>query len=76
MFEEWIGFFFPAKTPAETVARMNAAIRGALLSPLAITALVPLGIEPQFSTPEALAARLKKDTDQWNSIFRSMGVKP
>lgn len=76
VFEEWIGFFFPAKTPAETVARMNAAIRGALLSPLAITALVPLGIEPQFSTPEALAARLKKDTDQWNSIFRSMGVKP
>jgi len=76
VFEEWLGYFFPAKTPADTVARMNAAIRSALFSPLVVAALVPIGIEPQASSPEELAARLKKDTDQWNAIFRSMGVKP
>lgn len=76
VFEEWLGYFFPAKTPADTVARMNAAIRSALFSPLVVAALVPIGIEPQASSPDELAARLKKDTDQWNSIFRSMGVKP
>jgi tripartite-type tricarboxylate transporter receptor subunit TctC len=75
-FEEWIGFFFPARTPVDTITRMHAAIRTALFSPLVVTALVPLGITPQVSTPDGLAARLKKDTDQWNGIFRSLGVKP
>jgi tripartite-type tricarboxylate transporter receptor subunit TctC len=68
---DWFGFFVPAKTPQAQVKRLNAAIKTALGAPAVIRTLQERGLEPNWSTPEALAARLKSDMAKWQVIAKS-----
>src|SRR5262249_38203014 len=57
--ENWQGFFAPRGTPADVVARLNAAVADALADPAVRARLTELGQEifpRQQQTPEALAA--------------------
>ncbi|MDP3085564.1 MAG: tripartite tricarboxylate transporter substrate-binding protein, partial [Rubrivivax sp.] len=58
----WYALFAPAKTPAATVAEINAAVRRALATPALRERLLNSGTEPAPSTPQELAALLKRDT--------------
>ena len=72
-FEEWFGFYVPAKTPGAVVARLNAAMRTALAAPETVSGLATMGLEAKSSTPEELAARLRADTDRWGPLVKSIG---
>jgi len=72
-FEEWFGFYVPAKTPGAVIARLNAAMRTALAAPETVSGLATMGLEAKSSTPEELAARLKADTDRWGPLVKSIG---
>ncbi len=72
-YSEWYGFFVPAKASAETVNRLNAALREALKAPDVIEALHGFGLEPTPSSPAELGALLKADTDRWAPIVKSIG---
>lgn len=72
-FEEWFGFYVPAKTPADVIARLNTAMRAALAAPETVNGLAAMGLEAKSSTPTELAARLKADTDRWGPLVKAIG---
>jgi tripartite-type tricarboxylate transporter receptor subunit TctC len=69
VFDEWFGFYMPAKVPAEVLNRTAQAIRNALGSPDLIEALGQMGLEASPSTPAELAALLKALRAQGMSIL-------
>jgi tripartite-type tricarboxylate transporter receptor subunit TctC len=73
VFDEWFGFFLPARTPAGTVERLNGTIRAALAAPEVIAGLHAMGLEAKPSSPEELAALLKRDTDRWGPLVKAIG---
>jgi tripartite-type tricarboxylate transporter receptor subunit TctC len=73
VYDEWFGFFAPAKTPTEVVARLSAGIATALGAPEVVESLATMGLEPAPSTPAALAALLAKDTARWGPIVKAIG---
>ena len=73
VFDEWFGFYMPAKVPAEVLNRTAQAIRNALGSPDLIEALGQMGLEASPSTPAELAALLKKDSDRWAPLIKTIG---
>ena len=73
VYDEWFGFYVPAKTPAEVIARLNAAMRSALAAPETVNGLAVMGLVAQSSTPGELAARLKSDTELWAPLIKSIG---
>jgi tripartite-type tricarboxylate transporter receptor subunit TctC len=72
-FNEWFGFFLPAKTPKDIVDRLNAAVRIALAAPDVIEGLHASGLEPTPTSPAELAAMLKADTARWGPLVKSVG---
>jgi len=73
VFDEWFGFYMPAKVPTEVLNRTSLAIRNALGSPDLIEALGQMGLEASSSTPADLAALLKKDSDRWAPLIKTIG---
>lgn len=72
-FSEWFGFFVPAKTPPEVVARLNAAIHQALTAPDFVEALNPMGLDPAPTTPAELGAALQEAQRRWGPVVKSIG---
>ncbi len=73
VYDEWFGFYVPAKTPTDVVTRLNAAVRAALAAPETVNGLAAMGLEAKSSTPAELAARLKADTDRWGPLVKMIG---
>jgi tripartite-type tricarboxylate transporter receptor subunit TctC len=73
--QEWLGWFVPAKTPADVVARLNAQVRESLQTPDMIEALAKNALEPMAQTPEAFAALLRRDHEHWGPIVKATGFK-
>ncbi|MBX3602572.1 MAG: Bug family tripartite tricarboxylate transporter substrate binding protein [Rubrivivax sp.] len=73
VFDEWFGFFMPAKVPAEALNRAAAAIRAALAAPDVIEGLAQMGLEARPSTPAELAALLKRDSERWAPLIKTIG---
>jgi tripartite-type tricarboxylate transporter receptor subunit TctC len=73
VFDEWFGAFVPAKTPADAVQRLSAALRKALAAPDVVDALALMGLEARSSTPAELGGLLKKDTERWAPLIKTIG---
>lgn len=73
VFDEWYGFYLPARTPAATVDRLAQSIRGALALPEVVDGLAQMGLEAKSSTPAELAALLKRDTERWAPLVKTIG---
>jgi tripartite-type tricarboxylate transporter receptor subunit TctC len=73
---EWFGVFVPANTPAETVNRLNAAIRAVVNSDVFKTALAKLSVDPAGETPKEFAQLVKSDFDRWGPIVQASGFTP
>ena len=73
VFEEWYGFFLPAKAPTDVVNRLNSALRSALAEKDVVETLATFGLEPAPSSPEQLAAALRADHQKWRGIVKSIG---
>lgn len=71
--EPWLGFFAPARTPADAVARLSAAIGEAVKAPDTAQSFEKFGNEPMASTPAACAAALKADLERWRPIVKASG---
>ena len=75
----WNGFFAPAGTPREIIAKVNQALLAALADPSVVKRLTELAVDlptPQEATPEALTAQLKASIDLWVPAVKAAGVKP
>jgi len=73
---EWFGVFAPAKTPADVVRRLNAAIGEAEKSDGLQSGLAKLSVQPAFSVPQDFAQRIKGEYQQWAPIVRASGFTP
>ena len=73
VFNEWFGFYLPAKAAPEIVQRANAALRTALAGSDVVDGLALMGLEAKSSSAAELAAMLKADTERWGPIVKSIG---
>jgi tripartite-type tricarboxylate transporter receptor subunit TctC len=72
----WYAIFVSAKTPPAKLAELNKALRNTLSYPTVRDKLLHAGSEPAPSTPEELAALLRKDTEKWGKLIQDQNIKP
>ena len=74
----WYGFWAPANTPKEIVARLNAAVVEAMADPAVSKRLTDLGMEippRDQQNPEGLLARQMADIARWTPVIRANNIK-
>ena len=69
------GLVAPAGTPAEIVARLNAAANDSLNSPEVHTALTRLAVEPRPGTPADFAAFVTRETEKWRAVVQAAKIR-
>jgi tripartite-type tricarboxylate transporter receptor subunit TctC len=72
----WYALFVPAKTPAGLIAALNEAVRKTLATPAVNERLIASGTLPSASSPEALSAVLKRDTEKWGRLIKAKKISP
>jgi tripartite-type tricarboxylate transporter receptor subunit TctC len=73
--DNWYAFFAPAGTPPEVVARLNREVLKALKAPEVIDLMKKEGADPTGSTPDELAAKLKREVGRYSAIVRAARVR-
>ncbi len=76
MFTSWLGFFAPAGTPPQVVARLNAEINRALADPELGAQLEGRALVRLNTTPEQFTEMVKKELALGARFARMLGVKP
>jgi tripartite-type tricarboxylate transporter receptor subunit TctC len=72
----WYGFFAPAGTPREVVARLNAAVATMLSNPEFVERqLSAQGMLPMNLSPEQVAALMRTESERMTRIVRLSGAK-
>jgi tripartite-type tricarboxylate transporter receptor subunit TctC len=71
--QDWLGWFLPAKTPTEIVAKLNTILREELHSKEMVESLAKVSLEPVTMAPEEFARVIKRDLDKWAPIVKSTG---
>jgi tripartite-type tricarboxylate transporter receptor subunit TctC len=69
------GIVAPARTPADIVSKLNAAINDSLASPEIRTALRRLSVEPRPGSAEEFGAFLARERDKWAAVVKAAGAK-
>jgi tripartite-type tricarboxylate transporter receptor subunit TctC len=70
----WYAIYVPAKTPSETVATLNRAVRAVLATPAVSERLAASGAVPMTSTPQELATLVRHDTEKWGKLIRDKKI--
>ena len=73
--EPIVGVAVPAKTPRETITRLNAEVVKALRDPDVSAKLTGLGLEIIGDTPEQFGAFLQNEGKKWLPLIRSLNIK-
>ena len=73
VFIEWLGWFAPARTPADTVQRLNAAVREAMAGPEMVEVVNRLGLRARSASPAEFAAMVKADLERWGPVVKATG---
>jgi tripartite-type tricarboxylate transporter receptor subunit TctC len=71
----WIGYAAPPGTPREVVSRLSAEIRKILGTDELKERFVALGMDTQSSTPEEMAAFMRREQDRYGEIIRNANIK-
>jgi tripartite-type tricarboxylate transporter receptor subunit TctC len=71
----WFGFFAPAGTPKEIIAKLHAASVKALSASALQERFAQQGAEVVANSPEEAAAMLKSDIAKWAEVARKSGAK-
>ena len=75
----WQGVWAPKGTPKDVIAKLNAAIAGALADPAVQKRLSEVGQElptKEQMTPEGFGAFHKAEMDKWTPIIKAANIKP
>jgi tripartite-type tricarboxylate transporter receptor subunit TctC len=74
----WFGLFAPRNTPADIIAKLNAAMVEALADPKVRARFAQLGLDvaaPEQQTPGGLAAFHKAEIAKWWPIIKAAGIR-
>jgi len=72
----YFAMFAPAGTPADAVARLNAAINTAANSKDLQEKFAPIGFVVEPGTPQALAERSVRETAKWAKAIKDAKIEP
>jgi len=72
----WYSLFAPAKTSPGVINKLNAEIVRSLNTPEFRERFTALGAEPATSTPQALAAYLREQTEKMRKAVKESGARP
>jgi tripartite-type tricarboxylate transporter receptor subunit TctC len=70
----WSGIVAPAGTPAEIVAKLNAAVNAAVAAPDMHASLARMGAEPRAGTSAAFAALIAAETPKWAAVVKAAHI--
>ena len=73
----WLGLWAPKNTPADIVAKINAAAVAAMNQPAAHKRIADLGMDlppPERNSPAAFAAFHKTEVEKWYPIVKAAGI--
>jgi tripartite-type tricarboxylate transporter receptor subunit TctC len=73
--DNWYAMFFPRGTPRPIVDRLNGEIRKALNTPEVKAFLPKEALDPVASTPEELAALLKREIPKYAKVIKFANIK-
>jgi tripartite-type tricarboxylate transporter receptor subunit TctC len=71
----WYGLEAPAGTPKAIVDRLYKECAAILKRPEIVERLKGAGLDPEGTTPEQHAAKVKADTERWAKIVKETGVR-
>jgi tripartite-type tricarboxylate transporter receptor subunit TctC len=71
----WMGWFAPAGTPREIVAKLQGQIAAIMREPEMKQRLVSEGAEPAGGTPEQFAEFLKTDRAKWSKVIQAARIR-
>ena len=74
----WFGFYAPKGTPADAVAKLNAAMVAALADPQVKARFAQLGLDVaarEQQTPQGLAAFQNAEMDKWWPTIKAAGIR-
>ncbi len=71
--KDWFGVYVPSKTPAETVAKLNAAVREAIRSKEMAEALTKVAVEPGGESSQECASLIAAESRMWAAIVKASG---
>jgi len=69
----WLGFFAPARTPADVVKRVSNAINDAVQSGDTQQNLFKFGMESAAATPIGFGEIVRQDLEKWRPIVKASG---
>ncbi|HET6839092.1 MAG TPA: tripartite tricarboxylate transporter substrate-binding protein, partial [Bradyrhizobium sp.] len=69
------GMGAPKNTPKEIVEKLNREINAVLSEPEMKKRFVELGGEPLIGSPEAFGAMIGEETEKWEKVVHSAGLK-
>jgi len=73
--DNWYAMWFPAGTPADIVKKMNALIVKAMENGKVRQFMESEGLDPVGSTPEELAAQIKREIVKYAGVIRTADIK-
>jgi tripartite-type tricarboxylate transporter receptor subunit TctC len=73
--ELWYGMLAPAATPREIVARVHDDMTKALALAEVKSALAAQGMEVAPSSPDEMAALMRRDAARWAAVVKRQGIK-
>jgi tripartite-type tricarboxylate transporter receptor subunit TctC len=71
----WYGIGAPAKTPSDTIARLNAEINAGLIDEKLKGRLAELGSIPFALTPSQFGKHLVAETEKWSKVVHAANIK-
>ena len=71
----WIGVYAPANTPKAIIDKLNAEANKALKHPDVANSLTNQVLDPQPSTPEEFAQRIKVDYEKYGKLIKAVGAR-
>jgi len=72
---EWFGLLAPARTPADKVIALHAAVQKAIGSASVQKSFATLVMEPQAMAPAEFAARIQADIARWAQTAKSLNYQ-
>jgi tripartite-type tricarboxylate transporter receptor subunit TctC len=73
--DNWYAMWFPAGTPKDIVTKMNALVLKAMQNGKVRQFMVNEGLDPVGSTPDELAAQIKREIVKYAEVIRKGNIK-
>ncbi|OZI60093.1 Bug family tripartite tricarboxylate transporter substrate binding protein [Bordetella genomosp. 11] len=73
--DAWFGLVAPARTPADIVNKLNAAVRQVLADPAVIAKFKATGVELVSDTPQEFQRFILSEKEKWGKIIKATNLK-